>query len=79
MRVIWGLVAIEALFGFPVMIWSLSNADSAVQQAAIAACAAAGVVIPYVFARALDAQREAGDRAWALTQERARRSAAGET
>lgn len=70
MRVIWGLVAIEALFGFPLMIWTLSNADSAVQQAAIAACASAGVVIPYVLARALDGFREAGERMASEREER---------
>jgi hypothetical protein len=67
--VIWGLVAIQALFGFPLMIWELSNAENAPQQAAIAAMAAAAAIIPYVFARALDGFREAGERGMSQRKE----------
>lgn len=57
-RIAWGGAMILALYGFAQFIFSLGAAESAPQQAAGAAMAACWAVIPYCFARAIQAIRK---------------------
>lgn len=52
-KICWGWAAFVAVVQAASLILGLEDADSAPQQAAAAAIAAAWVIIPYVFARAV--------------------------
>jgi predicted nucleic acid-binding Zn-ribbon protein len=57
-RIAWGAAMVLALYGFAQFIFTLGAAESAPQQAAGAAMAVCWAVIPYCFARAIQAIRK---------------------
>jgi len=60
----WVLAALGSVCGGLVLMFGFVSANSAPQEAAVAALAAATAIVPYVFARAMQlmGQREADDR-----------------
>ena len=56
-RIAWSVALVLAVYGFAQFLFTLDAAESAPQQAAGAAMAACWAVIPYCFARAIQAIR----------------------
>lgn len=63
MKFLLFLAAIASVVAGFVLVGGLMSSSSAPQQAAVAACAVAIAVIPYVFARAAQLWQQADDRA----------------